>query len=217
MKDYKYIIFDFDGTLVDSMWLWDDLDTQLLARRGIIPDKFARDKVKKINLKQSAEFFIEYFKLKSDTVQGLCNEMSEMASHKYKYDVPLKPAVMGILEMYRQQGKRMCIATVSDRKNVEHVIKKYNMSHYFEFIFTSEDVSEGKTSPEIFLKCASEFGVDPEQIMVFEDSLHAIETVKKEGFYAVAMYDKTSDQNKEKMNAISDEFLNSFEEILECK
>lgn len=208
----KYAIFDLDGTLLDSMWVWDDIDRLFLENHGIIADDDISEKVKTLSLRQSAELLKSTFNMTA-SVEEIINEIAAMGEDKYKNDVELKPFVMQTLEKFKNQNVRMCIATASVRKNVDMVLNRLNILDYFDFVITSEDVTTGKSDPEIYHLCAKNFGAAPSDIIVFEDAFHAAQTAKSAGFNVVGVYDKSSQYDAAKLKDICDFYINSFEEL----
>lgn len=210
----KYAIFDLDGTLLDSMWVWENIDIEFLAKYNLAPSPQMREKVKVLSVRQATELFIEEFGL-PQSAEFLMLEISGLGEEKYRKEVQLKPFVLEALIRLKEQEVRMCIATASSKNNVLAALKRLDLLKFFEFIITADDVKTGKDDPEIYNLCAGKFGAPASEIVVFEDSLHAIQTAKKAGFKVVGVYDKSSEQNIDIIKEISDFYLESMKDLEE--
>jgi HAD superfamily hydrolase (TIGR01549 family) len=208
----KYAIFDLDGTLLDSMWVWENIDLELLKYYGKTLSTELRERVKVLSVRQSCKLFKEVFSIK-DSVEDILALASRIGAENYINFVEAKPFVFDALALLKRKNVRMCIATASMRENVIPAMTRLDLLKYFEFIITADDVSTGKDNPEIFNICADRFGAQAKDVFVFEDSLHALITAKNAGFKTIGVYDQTSESMKEKMMEISDHYLNDMSEI----
>jgi len=213
IENYKYVIFDFDGTLVDSMQMWQNLDNEILGKHGIVPDTFVKNKIKTLSITETAAFFRTRYTLDM-TTEELVKEILDLAAYKYENEIKLKPYVKSLLSQFRREGVKMCIATASTRKNVEKVLNMYGIRGHFDFIVTGEEVDLGKEHPQIYLNCADRFGVKPEEILVFEDVYHAVLTASNAGFNVIAVYDECAKDDIFKISQIAYGYINDFSELL---
>jgi HAD superfamily hydrolase (TIGR01509 family) len=211
IKQYKYIIFDFDGTMVDSMWMWRQLDIEMLGARGFVMNQEASLRLKTLGLMEGAAFIADYFAL-PDSVDALSLEIIHRAREKYAREIPVKPGVLELLAQLKQEGVSMCIATASDRINVEAVCRKYGILDDFSFMLTSDEINVGKRQPDIFLACQERFGAAAEEILVVEDSLHAAGTARKAGFPVLGVYDAYSAKEWDILKEVSNAWCESFAE-----
>ncbi|MDW7674679.1 MAG: HAD family phosphatase [Bacillota bacterium] len=210
----KYVIFDFDGTLLDSMTIWDDISVKFLERYGKELTPLLINKLRTLTVRQSAELFKEIFDL-SPSVEELTSEIADMAAKEYANNIPLKPFVLDFLEYLSSSKSKMCIATASSRQNVKQVLARFNLQKHFDFIIAAEDIKTGKEQPEIFLECSRRFGAAPSEITVFEDAVHAVKTAKNAGFRVIGVYDKSSEKYRTEIKAICDLYIYNFGELLE--
>ncbi len=207
----KYAIFDLDGTLLDSSWVWENIDIDYLARYDKVPTPEIRERIKLLSVRQSAEFIKTEFMLAS-TTDEIIEEVAQMGEGKYEFEVMLKPGVMEYLQYLKNSGIKMCIATASNRKNAILALTRLGVYDFFEFMIATEDVKTGKDSPEIFLMCAERLGGEPKDTVVFEDSLHAMETAKSAGFKVAGIYDEHSENEWNEIKKICDYCIENFNE-----
>ncbi|MEG0156440.1 MAG: HAD family phosphatase [Anaerovoracaceae bacterium] len=212
----KGIIFDFDGTLFDSMDLWEDVDLRFLAEYGKVPSQALRNKIKTMSAAESAKVFRQTFDLPL-TEEEILAEFINIVNERYEKEILPKPFVLAYLEELRQAKIPLCIATATPRKPIEAALQRVGIVDYFSFILTPEEVPEGKTRPDIYLECARRFGLQPKEITVFEDALHCVKTAKAAGFTVVGVADASAQEEREEIIARGDRFIETFGEMLKEK
>ncbi len=208
----KGFIFDLDGTLLDSMTVWDNLAEEYLSGKGVqnIPLNL-KEILKPKTLLEAAEYFIENININLPPEQ-IVEEINLMIEEKYKFHFNAKEGVLDFLE--NNKHLKMCVATATDKHLVEHALKRLEIDEYFDFIITSREVGNGKQNPDIFFNAAEKLGLAIDEVVVFEDALHAIVTAKSAGFYTVGVYETAFANDHEEIKQIADCFiynLNSFE------
>lgn len=206
----KGVIFDVDGTLIDSMSIWDDIVVNLLEKRGIVPTEEFLKSVRPLAAFQSATLVREKFKL-SVTNEEVFHELNTMAESYYINHIKLKPHAKELLEGFKKAGVKICIATANERYLVEAALNRLDVAEYFEFIITSTDVGAGKEEPTIFLKALELLNTKIEETIIFEDSDLAIKTAKKIGFKVVGVYDEAFADKAEVIKETADSYITSFE------
>ncbi len=214
LKDIDAVIFDLDGTLVDSMWMWDSIDIQYLARFGIDMPLDLQECIEGMSFSETAVYFKEHFQL-SETVEQIKQDWNEMAWEKYRNEVPVKEGVMEFLQHLKKEGIPAGIATSNSRELAELIIKKHNMEEYFTSIRTSCEVAKGKPSPDIYLLVAEDLKAEPGRCLVFEDVLQGIMAGKNAGMKVCAVYDEYSAKDREVKVELSDYYVHSITEILQ--
>ena len=205
----KCAIFDFDGTLFDSMFIWESVGEIYLRSLGKEPKSSLREDVRALSLYQSACYFRKKYDLPLSEEQ-IMSGINKTIEHFYINEVMPKPYVTEFLDEMKQKGIPMCIATASDRYQIEAALSRCGMSHYFEAIFTCSEVGYGKDEPVIFRKAMEHFNSDRSSSIIFEDALHAIKTAKNDGFTVVSVFDNR-EKRQDEVRAISDCYIRDFE------
>lgn len=209
----KGIIFDLDGTLIDSMGIWTTIDRAFLKENGVEnPPQDVSDKVRKMSVEESSEYFIKEFGL-SCTVEYVIRRIEELVRVQYEEKIGLKPGVKELLDYLDEKGVLYGIATATYKKLAEAVLERHGIKERFRFILTDSEYPTGKTSPDIFLGGAENLELKPEEILVAEDSLHCIETAVKAGFYTVGVSDEISANDRKSIKAIADAYVERIDEI----
>lgn len=211
-KLIKAIIFDLDGTLIDSMSVWGDADRHFVEKYGGTYNPEISQKLKSMTIEQASAFLISALNLKK-SISEVSDEIADIVEYQYKNTIPLKPDVISITDFLKEHNIPFCIATATFRKLAEAVLKRYGIYERFEFVLTGEDVPEGKKSPVIYLKCSEMMGVLPSETLVIEDSLHCIKTSVRAGFPTVAVYDEFSKTDWEQIENTADRHIYRLDEI----
>ena len=204
----KCAIFDFDGTLFDSMFIWDSVGEIYLRSLGKEPKPSMREDVRALSLYQSACYFQREYDL-SLSAEQIITGINQTIEHFYIHEVLPKPGVVDFLERMKKAEIQMCIATASDRYQIEAALSRCGMEHYFDAIFTCSEVGHGKDEPVIFQKAMEHFGADRSSTVVFEDAIHAVQTAKKDGFSVVAVFD-SSEKRQTEIRDLSDCYIADF-------
>ena len=165
LEQIQSVIFDLDGTLVDSMWLWHDIDVEFLEQRGLtLPDTYQQE-IEGMSFTETAAYTKKLFHL-SESVEELKEIWNRMAIEKYTYEVHFKPGAKRFLQHCRRQQIPVGIATSNSRELVGAVAKSLHFEDYIQEIVTACEVERGKPAPDVYLEAASRLGVDPCRCLV---------------------------------------------------
>lgn len=209
----KSIIFDLDGTLIDSMKIWYRIDRQFLIENGIEnPPREISERMKKLTIDESSELFISEFNLDC-TKEYVIKRIEELVRSEYEEKIPLKPNVLDILDFLDRRNIPYCIATATYKSLATAVLRRCGIADRFAFMLTDEDYPRGKNFPDIFMGACARFGTQPAETLIVEDSLHSIETAKNAGFPVAAVYDESAEQDIERIKSLADYYFNSVYEI----
>lgn len=213
LEKVKAVIFDLDGTLVDSMWMWKAIDVEYLGKFGIDLPEDLQSCIEGMSFSETAEYFKSRFQLE-DSIDQIKSDWNAMAWDKYANEVPLKAGVAEFLEMLRKKEIKMGIATSNSRELVDLVTKKHQIHSYFQSIRTSCEVAKGKPAPDIYLQVAKDLSVTPDECLVFEDVIQGIMAGKNAQMKVCAVKDAYSDHQDDEKREISDYYINSYVELL---
>ena len=206
----KCAIFDFDGTLFDSMFIWENVGEIYLRSLGKEPKPSMGDDVRTMSLYQSACYFRREYDLPLST-EEIMTGINRTVEHFYIHEVQPKPGVVDFLKQMQKAEIPMCIATATDRYQIEAALSRCGMADYFEAIFTCSEVGHGKDEPHIFRKAMEHFAADRGNTVIFEDALHAIQTAKADGFTVVAVCD-SSEKRQSEIRELADFYIENFEQ-----
>ncbi|MCD8021220.1 MAG: HAD family phosphatase [Clostridiales bacterium] len=184
-------IFDVDGTLLDSMSIWDDLGARYLRSLQVEPESDLQNILNTMTVEEGAAYMKERYHLETSE-EEIGRATLQVVESFYYEEAPLKSGVRELLEDFRQRGIPMVVASSSARDHIEAAFRRLGILEYFERIFTCTEIGVGKTRPDIFLTAAEFLKAKPEEVYVFEDAIHAVETAKNAGFPVVAVYDEAS-------------------------
>lgn len=212
-RECEGVIFDLDGTLIDSMWVWDRIDENFLGRRGIAVPEDYLEKITPMGYEACADYTIERFGLK-ETRQQVMEEWYGMAVDAYSHDVSLKAGVREFLEYLRHHGVKMAIATASSLRLVLPVLKNNEIMDYFDNITTLQEVKRGKGFPDVYDLAAERMKTTSRTSVVFEDIREGIIGAKMGGYTAVGVYEEKSKASMEKIMELSDWFIYDFKECI---
>lgn len=210
LDNVKAVIFDLDGTLVDSMGIWKQIDIEYLAKFNLTLPEDLQSSIEGMSFTETANYFKERFQI-PDEIHEIKATWNEMTYKKYKYEVPLKEGAMEFLQILQARGIKMGIATSNSRELVDVVIKSLKIESFFDAIHTSCEVEKGKPSPDIYLLVCEKLGVTPEECLVFEDVPQGIMAGKNAGMKVCAVQDDYSSAMEAEKRKLADYFIESFQ------
>ena len=213
MKDIKAAIFDFDGTLVDSMYVWSKVDEDFLSERGIRVTKEYTDKMRSMFFETAAVYTKETYGL-SESVEEIMQIWLDMAHSEYSGNVRVKPYARQYLEKLKKSGIRLGMATSNNPYLLMPCLDNNKMSGMFDCICYTSEVGVNKSNPDIYLYTAEKLGANPGECVVFEDIIEGIKSSSSVGMKTVAVYDPANEAYTEDLKAFSDLFIYSYEELL---
>ena len=199
LKNIEGAVFDLDGTLLDSSWVWEKVDEKFLGDRGFqVPDDYV-DEISPLGAERAAVYTIERFGLNEDK-DDIVREWIEMAKKEYATEVVCKPYAKEFLEELHKLNIKMAVATSSDRELFMKTLEREGILKYFQKIVTVDEVERGKGYPDIYEEAARRIKVNPHKCLVFEDILAGVTGASLGEFNVVAVFDEKSKHNWEKKN-----------------
>lgn len=202
----KGIIFDVDGTLLDSMEIWSDAGARYLQTLNIEAEPNLGNILFSMSLEEGGAYLKKQYALEfseEEIIQGVLDIIGDF----YRNEVRLNENMREILEEYRAKGIPMVLATTSDKELVTAALERLGILGYFRRIFTASELNTSKREPLIYLAAAEFMKTAPEETAVYEDAEYAINTAKKAGFYTIAVYTEACSENWEHISSIADEIV----------
>jgi len=213
LKQKKAVIFDLDGTLVDSMWMWKSIDIEFLEKRNIPYPEKLQEEIEGMSFSETVRYFKNKFQL-AEPLEQLEKNLNHMALEKYRYEVPLKPGAKNFLEYLKSANIKTGIATSNSRFLLEAVSQAHNLARYIDCFLTSDDVKKGKPAPDVFLTAAKKLSIQPIECLVFEDIPNGITAGKSAGMTVCAVEDEYSADLVDKKRTLADYYINSYDQVL---
>ena len=205
----KCAIFDFDGTLFDSMYIWDMVGEVYLRSLGKEPKPSMREDIRALSLYQSSCYFKDEYDIDL-SVEEIMMGINKTVENFYLHEVQPKAGVVAFLNQMKQQGIATCIATASEYYQIEAALQRCQIEHLFDAIFTCTEVGHGKDEPVIFRKAMEYFGANRNNTIIFEDALHAVKTAKMDGFKVAVVFDN-SEKRQTEIRQLGDCYITEFE------
>jgi len=215
MKNIKGVIFDLDGTLIDSMWMWGVVARRYLISQGAEPRADLESVLRSFNTVEEAMYYKTEYGVTlppEEVIAGRNGMMMEFFCN----EVQLKPDVLEFIKLMHEHGVKMCIATATERELVEPAVQRFSLPDYIERIFTCEEENTSKINPDIYIRAAEFMGTDIGNTLVVEDALYAMKTAKKAGFIVSGVYDLSSDDLQDEIEEVCDYYWKDLQEALLC-
>lgn len=210
------VIFDLDGTLIDSMWIWEEIDIEYLQRYESELPKDLQHEINGMSFTETACYFKERFQI-PDSIEEIKQEWNRMAWQKYRDEIPLKDGAMEFLSYLKKQNIPCGIASSNSKELIELVVNKHKIAGFFQSIRNSCEVKQGKPSPDIYLLVAEDLGVKPEECLVFEDVMQGVIGGKRANMKVCNVFDEHVKGDAGQIKRIADYFIKSYHEIMQNK
>lgn len=214
LKNIKAVLFDLDGTLVDSMWVWKQIDIDYLSSKQIVMPEGLQRAIEGMSMLETAIYFQERFGITDDKMT-MMQTWNQMAMETYKKRVPYKTGARQFLSYLKEHNIKTGIATSNSRELLQTVTKALAMEPYIDCFLTANEVAHGKPHPDIYLEVAHRLKVSPDECLVFEDIIPGIQAGQAAGMHVCAVYDDYSRDITEEKRALADYYIEDYTEILQ--
>lgn len=206
-------IFDLDGTLLDSLHVWQSIDMAFLAKRGLtVPENYSQE-ISALSFRETAEYTIARFSL-NERPEDVMHEWNQMAIEAYAHTVPLKPGAKDYLLYLKSQGVRLGVCTALSQKLYLPCLQNNKIYTLFDALVSTDDVHRGKHQPDAWLVCAARLGLPPQHCTAYEDVLLAMQGAKAAHMRVCAVYDQNTQQNRSAIEQVADCIIENFTTLL---
>ncbi len=209
LNNYEAVIFDLDGSLVDSMWMWKAIDIEYLSNFGIEPPKDLQKEIGGRSFMETAQYFKDRFGIE-DSIEKIGDDWNRMAWDKYTNEVPLKEGAFEFLANCEKKGIKLGIASSNSTELIEQVLSSHSIRDRFTSVKSGTQILKGKPAPDVYLAVAKELNVAPEKCLVFEDLVDGIKAGKNAGMTVVAVSDDYSRHSDDMKKELADYYIDDY-------
>ena len=213
IENIKLFLFDLDGTILDSLEIWNDIDLLFFKNHNLIMGEDYHIAIAPLTLEETATYTKNTYKLDIDEEQ-IMKEWSDLAIKEYAENVNLKKGVKEFLDYLKNKNVHLAIATSCNEEMFKPCLERYGIVSYFEHFYTSQNLKINKSNTNFFKEILNEYKIEPDQILFFEDSLASMKCAKSLGFNVVAVMDKKWEKQKEEIIASSDNKIEDFSQFI---
>lgn len=213
LENIEAVIFDMDGTLLDSMWIWPSIDDVFLEKYGLDKPEGFQEGMEGKSYTETAQYFLDLFPSLTQTREEVMEEWNEMAHDRYVTQVPLKEGAKEFILSMREAGVKTGIATSNSRTLVDDTLKTLGIEDLFDSVRTSCEAGAGKPAPDVYLLVAEDLKVNPNRCLVFEDVSMGIMAGKNAGMKTCAVEDDFSRSQIDKKRELADYYIKDFTDI----
>ncbi len=212
-EDFDAVIFDLDGTLVDSMGMWGRIDVEFLGRFGMDPPANLQKELEGLTWQENEQYFADHFDL-GLTPGEIGAIWIEMAAEKYRFETPAKDGAVDFALRMKELGKRLGVASSNHLELILEALRAHRLDAAFDAITTCGEVEAGKPDPAVYLVTAEKLGVDPGRCLIFEDIPVGILAGRRAGMTVIAVEDAYSEHMEDEKRRLADAYIRSYREIL---
>lgn len=204
MNEKKLVIFDMDGTLLDSMPYWEHLGRNYLLQKGIDAPPQLEETIETMTLNESADYFREVFGLTLSR-EEIIREIGNLMDMAYRFEIPAKRGMKKLVREAKEKGMQVVVLTTSDQKLAKVALKRTGLLSYFDAVYTADQFHMGKNGPEIYERVCQLHHCAPEKTVVYEDALYAIKAAREAGCHVIAVYDPSMESVWDQIRSLSEE------------
>lgn len=207
--DFKGAIFDLDGTLLDSLDVWDMVDDEFLSKRGLAVPYDYTDAICAKSFREAAKYTRELFCL-GESEEEIMAEWNSSAKDHYANSVKLLPNACEYLAHLKSRGVKLGVATSLSHEMFEPCLVANGIFDVFDALCSVDDIGCGKESPDVFFYAMEKLGLSPRECVIFEDTLPSIKSAKLTGATVIGVREKHSEKSEEEIRAVADDYIDDL-------
>ena len=215
-KMWEGAVFDLDGTILDSMWIWESVDGRFLENHDLPVEESYLKALTSMNFPQAAAYTKKRYAM-AESEAAIMEEWYTLARGMYEKEIGLKPHAAEYPEYLHRAGVKIAAATSSEPVLFEAALKNNGVYDYFHAFALSSETPHGKDTPEVYCLAARRLGTVPQKSIVFEDILKGICNARRAGFYTVAVEDKSAAEELEQIRAEADVYITDYRQMKEIE
>ncbi len=207
------VLFDFDGTIADTGYLWQKVDRKFMEDRGLEYTEDLGPKLAALGFKNGAQWIIDTYNL-DDTAENVCKEWNEGAERLYAEEVVLREGVQEYIDRLHAMGKKTALVTTNNHRVLTSMAERVDVYDIFDAVVLGDEVPRSKHFPDIYLEAARRLETDPSKCLVFEDIPAAIKSAHTAGMVTCAVNSNDQWQNMDELIKLADHYIFSWDELL---
>ena len=212
IEQTKAVIFDLDGSLVDSMWLWKEIDIEYFQRFHKELPETLQSEIEGMSFHETAVYIKEQFQF-PDSIEQMKSDWNQMAWDKYRFEVPLKDGIPEFLQYCKKHSIKLGIASSNSKELIREIVRVHKLEEYFQVVMSACEVGKGKPSPDIYLAVAKRLQTEPAHCLVFEDIVPGILAGKRAGMHVCAVEDEYSAAQKKEKKDLADYYIKNYYDV----
>ncbi len=207
------VLFDFDGTIANTGYLWQKVDRKFMEDRGFEYTEDLGPKLAALGFKNGAKWIIETYNL-DNTPEEVCKEWNESAERLYAQEVVLREGVQQYIDKLHAMGKKIALVTTNNHRVLTSIKERVDVYEIFDAVVLGDEVPRSKHFPDIYLEAAKRLDVVPENCLVFEDIPTAIKSAHSAGMVTCAVNSNDQWQDIDELKKLADHFIDSWMELI---
>lgn len=208
----KGYIIDMDGTIIDSMAIWDDIGSRFLLQKNITPASNLKETLAPLSINQAINHLIKEYQL-VESADQINQQINNLLDSIYANEVTLKTGAKDFINTCYQQNKKLCLLTANNYQTTIKTLDKFAITDKFHQIITCDSTSLDKQNGDIYKYAAKQLNLNINECIVIEDAYHAIKSAKNAGFKVWAVADSSNQQQWDKICKLSDQHFTNMKEM----
>ncbi len=213
LENVDACIFDLDGTLVDSMWVWVSVDEEYIRKYKLTKPKDFHAGMEGMSYSETAQYFLDCFPSIPLSREEIMDEWTQMAHEKYMTEVLLKKGAKEFLQDLKERGIKTGIASSNSKQMIVDTLKSHGIAEYIDSVRSACEAGAGKPSPDVYLLVAKDLNAEPKRCLIFEDVPMGILAGKNAGMKTCAVDDDFSKGQEEKKRMLADYYIQDYDDI----